>query len=140
MRGDDYLKLLGHFFFFRLSIKDKMIQDCFQSEFHRLQNQFLVIQEQQRFQTSLIEQFQQELKSYREKYRYQLSNDDEDRSIPSPLDLSSTSIKSDEEQSQNEGEMENPQMFKVKKTKNYSNLSLNSFVSVERNDRTTRTK
>jgi hypothetical protein len=102
------------------------------SDLHQLQYQLAAIQEQQHLQTFLIEQFHRQLKSYQTKQahgdqqrtKFSSSSDgDEDRSTLSPLDLSSTSIKSDEDQStsliqfqmeSHEGEPENPHMSKVR--------------------------
>jgi hypothetical protein len=88
---------------------------------NQLQLQLAAIQEQQRLQTFMIKQFQEQLKSYEEKQVFlPISSDEDDDS--SPLDLSSTSIKSDEDQStsviefqmeSHEGEPENPNMSKV---------------------------
>jgi hypothetical protein len=80
---------------------------------NQLQLQLAAIQEQQRLQTFMIKQFQEQL-------FLPISSDEDDDS--SPLDLSSTSIKSDEDQStsviefqmeSHEGEPENPNMSKV---------------------------
>jgi hypothetical protein len=89
---------------------------------NQLQLQLAAIQEQQRLQTYMIKQFQEQLKTYEEKKQVFLpiSSDEDDDS--SPLDLSATSIKSDEDQStsiiefqmeSHEGEPENPNMSKV---------------------------
>ena len=118
----------------------------FDSELHHLHYQLATIQEQHRRQTYLIEQFQQQLKSYQDNERSRSatfsplstlnqpailrpSDDDEDEeeeedcSTLSPLDLSSTSTKSDEDHSSfliqfqmesHEGEPENPHMSKVR--------------------------
>lgn len=137
-------------------------------ELYQLQIQLAAIEEQQRLQTLMIKQFQQQFKVYQDKYNHngltndflsqfqvqrektskfdnkqQIETDDDDdeqkeliiptedqrRSISSPLDLStsdhlsSTSIKSDEEQQipssiqfqmeEHEGEPEDPNMAKV---------------------------
>ncbi|CAF4935009.1 unnamed protein product, partial [Rotaria sp. Silwood1] len=90
------------------------------SELNQLQLQLTAIEEQQRLQKFMIKQFQQQLQSYQQKHDVTPS-DEED--FNSPLDLSSTSAKSDEEQStsliefqmeSHEGEPENPHMSKLK--------------------------
>ncbi|CAF2605261.1 unnamed protein product [Rotaria sp. Silwood2] len=90
------------------------------SELNQLQLQLVAIQEQQRLQKFMIKQFQQQLQSYQQKQDV-IPSDEEDYN--SPLDLSSTSAKSDEEQStsliefqmeSHEGEPENPHMSKLK--------------------------
>ncbi|CAF3694003.1 unnamed protein product [Rotaria sordida] len=90
------------------------------SELNQLQLQLAAIQEQQRLQKFMIKQLQQQLESYQQKQDV-IPSDEEDYN--SPLDLSSTSIKSDEEQStsliefqmeSHEGEPENPHMSKLK--------------------------
>lgn len=92
-------------------------------ELNQLQLQLAAIQEQQRVQKYMIKQFEQQLKTYQEKKdgnHVIIPSDDIDHN--SPLDLSSTSIKSDEEHStsliefqmeSHEGEPENPHMSKV---------------------------
>ena len=115
----------------------------FDSELHHLQYQLAAIQEQHRLQTYLIEQFQQQLQAYQDNERsrsaartpffYTMNqpaigrssssdNDEDDCSTLSPLDLSSRSIKSEDDQStsmvqfqmeSHEGEPENPHMSKV---------------------------
>lgn len=110
------------------------------SDLHQLQYQLAAIQEQQHLQTFLIEQFHRQLKSYQQKHAHgdqqrtkftpsmpsSSSDGDEDRSTLSPLDLSSTSIKSDEDppssliqfqMESHEGEPENPHMSKVRLTR-----------------------
>ncbi|CAF3175004.1 unnamed protein product [Rotaria socialis] len=96
------------------------------SELNQLQLQLAAIQEQQRLQKLMIKQFQQQLKTYQQQQQQDvtpISPSDEDDNYDSPLDLSSTSIKSDEEQTgsliefqmeSHEGEPENPHMSKLK--------------------------
>jgi hypothetical protein len=73
------------------------------SELNQLQLQLATIQKQQRLQTFLIKQFQQQLESYEHKQ--------EDNPL---LDLSTTSSSSIEFQMEShEGEPENPNMSKV---------------------------
>jgi len=128
------------------------------SDLYQLQIQLAAIQEQQRLQTFMIKQFQEQLKSYQEKFSSHqalkiptiqskqldendddddddkkdliISTDEDQHSVSSPLDLStsdhlsSTSFKSDEEQQipstiqfqmeDHEGEPEDPNMAKLK--------------------------
>jgi hypothetical protein len=72
------------------------------SELNQLQLQLVTIQKQQRLQTFLIKQFQQQLESYEHK---QENNP--------PLDLSITSSSIEFQMESHEGEPENPNMSKV---------------------------
>jgi hypothetical protein len=72
------------------------------SELNQLQLQLATIQEQQRLQTFMIKQFQEQLYSYEHKH------DDHP-----PLDLSSTSSTIEFQMESHEGEPQNPNMSKV---------------------------
>lgn len=141
----------------------------FDSELHHLQYQLAAIQEQHRLQAYLIEQFQQHLQAYQDNERsrsaartpllYTMnqpaigrsssSDNDDDCSTLSPLDLSSRSIKSEEDQStstvqfqmeSHEGEPENPHMSKVCLIYSVGSSSTDRAVRLaEGHDRTART-
>ena len=72
------------------------------AELNQLQVQLATIEEQQRLQTLMIKQFQEQLYSYEHKH------DDQP-----PLDLSSTSSTIEFQMEAQEGEPQNPNMSKV---------------------------
>lgn len=89
------------FFFVSLRMSNNL-----NSELNQLQLQLATIQKQQRLQTFMIKQFQQQLESYEQK------QDEVEEIDNPPLDLSSTSSIEFQMES-HEGEPENPNMSKV---------------------------